>query len=151
MTESSFDRKLFSKIVHLTESSYDRKLFPKNGHLTECFFFEKRSFDRKKIWLKVKQPWYIIRIEEAFLRFLNLHPTLDPTRIEFDCPGVFVAARCDLSVKWPFFEKSFRSNELSAKRPCAQFFFGKMIFFVERRLGQMTIFWKKKIGHMTFR
>jgi hypothetical protein len=43
------------------------------------------------------------------------------------------------------FRKSFWSNE----RPCAQFFFGQMTFFVESRFGQMTIS-EKKIGQMTF-
>jgi hypothetical protein len=39
MTESSFDRKLFRKMV------IDRKFFSKNGHLNESFFFRKMPFD----------------------------------------------------------------------------------------------------------
>jgi hypothetical protein len=54
-----------------------------------------------------------------------------------------------LSVKWSFSEKDhgkmkFRSNEFSAKRPCAQFFFGQMTFFVGSIFDEMTIFWRKK-------
>jgi hypothetical protein len=176
MTESLFDRKLFSKNGNLTESSYDRKLFPKNCHLTErsinrtviwpkvhlneCFFSKNGhltecSFYRKSFWLKVKQPWLIIRIGKAFLIFESAS---DQNRVWLPrCADVFVAVRCrapgfrsnEFSVKWSFSEKAFgqmnfRSKEFSVKRPCAQFFFGQMTFFVESRFGQMTIFCKKK-------
>jgi hypothetical protein len=64
----------FEKLVkwpkwHLTESSCDRKLFRKMVIWPNIVFFEKRSFDRKSFWQKVKQPWFIIWIGKAILIF----------------------------------------------------------------------------------
>jgi hypothetical protein len=74
LTESLFDKKLFSQNGHLTEKSSDRKfIWPKSFsekcsfsqkairlkiHLTESFFSKnghltEKSFDRKIIWPKV--------------------------------------------------------------------------------------------------
>jgi hypothetical protein len=59
------------------------------------------------------------------------------------------------SIKWTFsqmiiFRKSFRSNEFSVKRPCAQFFSVKFHFLSKVDSAKWP-FSEKKIGHMTYR
>jgi hypothetical protein len=79
----------------LTESSFDRKLFSKNAHLTESFF-EKWSFDRKDIWPKGRLTecffWNSRLTEFFFSKIFHLTDCLYSIRIAC-VPNFFVTAR----------------------------------------------------------
>jgi hypothetical protein len=103
---------------HLTESFFrkmvfDRKVIWPKGHLTECFFLKSCRFWKKIIWptvhiikFKKRKAFPILMMNQGKITFCQILSTNE------------------LSVKWSFFGKSFRSYKLSVKWP-----FGQMTTF----------------------
>jgi hypothetical protein len=135
LTESSFDRKLFLKMIiwpksHLTEDSFERKLFSKKWSLDRkvicTFFFDKLSFSKN---CHLTDCSYSIRIvhvpnffnlgnqtlfwSDADSKMRKTFPILMTIQGCFTfCQKLF---RSNHSVKWTFGQINFQSNDLSVK------------------------------------
>jgi hypothetical protein len=130
-----FDRKFLSK-GHMTD------FFSENGHLTESTFDKKchltRSFDRKFIWLKVHLT------ESFFWKWSIDQKVIVMTKWPFFEKKTFGQMTIfrkksiwsnEISLKWPFFRKSFRWYELSVL-----YHFGHLTSYSSYIFGQTT-FW----------